>query len=626
MRRPPADCLSLTHRGHDALSTLGTKLRILQEILRCSIGCDVMKGQRYLLVVTTAFLCYLLGIHALQTQLGYRGASKQRLRSWTKMASSSKPKAGQAAPVKYRYLRALPCNGFYNQGGVYTEYIRAMRLREEVETENGFVKADRDSLASFFLAPNKINIEECIIDEDGSSCKRVILREIVPVPLRSGAETESALMAAMSTSSAVKRSRAENKADYLANTNGDESDYDPRYPTYAWSGGVLVDRNKGIFDSLSELFPKWLGNAYGGNTLRKVFYDKMKQARGGYESPYHLFLSLLEELCGLKVTGILMEVADSPSEASLSLGAAVMVARINQGEGYSIKDNENSLSGILSEGEMSILDYLDPQTKARKNWVLTATNYRDLVREQRKFSADAKLVDCFLDEALGLHFATDIPIITSKSLYSRVSVDGLLEQRYFVTPKINVVRAPYFEDQRDANKWDANLEKERARPPKKVKLVGEIEDASTFLKMRLSEKRACLRASGLRTLPRPREGPRKVDAIMIPLLDEEVAYEVLRRLGETRGDFELAAKMEDYETRKPAIAKAYNEALAAGKQELAQELIEEFNALSTLRYDPSNPDEDVYATDENGKVTEANFDIEEWYWEQRKRVYGIIAA
>jgi hypothetical protein len=29
-------------------------------------------------------------------------------------------------------------------------------------------------------------------------------------------------------------------------------------------------------------------------------------------------------------------------------------------------------------------------------------------------------------------------------------------------------------------------------------------------------------------LPRPREGPRAVDAFMIPLLDEEVAYEVLR--------------------------------------------------------------------------------------------------
>ncbi|MEC8392798.1 MAG: hypothetical protein VXZ58_07965, partial [Actinomycetota bacterium] len=365
-----------------------------------------------------------------------------------------------------------------------------------MQTENGFVKADRDSLTSFFLAPKKINIEECIIDEDGSSCKRVILRDIVPVPLRSGAETESALMAAMSSSSVVKQSRAENKADYLANNDGDDSNFDPRYPTYSWSGGVIVDRNKGMFDSLSELFPKWLGKEFGGTTLRKVFYDRMKQARGGWDSPYHLFLSLLEELCGLKVTGILMEVADSPSEASLSLGAAFMVARINQGDGYTIKENENSISGIR-EGDLSILDYLDPQTKARRNWVLTASNYKELVQEQRKFSSQAKLVDCFLDEALGLHFATDIPIITSKSLYRRVSIDGLLEQRYFVTPKINIVRAPYFDDREDALKWDASLEKSRARAPKNVKLVGEIEDATTFLKMRLSEKRACLRASGL---------------------------------------------------------------------------------------------------------------------------------
>ena len=30
---------------------------------------------------------------------------------------------------------------------------------------------------------------------------------------------------------------------------------------------------------------------------------------------------------------------------------------------------------------------------------------------------------------------------------------------------------------------------------------------------------------------------------MIPLLDEEVAYEVLRRLGETRGDFALGTSI-----------------------------------------------------------------------------------
>ena len=208
------------------------------------------------------------------------------------------------------------------------------------------------------------------------------------------------------------------------------------------------------------------------------------------------------------------------------------------------------------------------------------------------------------------------------------------------------------------------------RPAKEVAKVGEIQDATTFLKMKLSQKRACLRASGVRSLPRPREGPRSVDAIMIPLLDEEVAYEVLRRLGETKGDFEMAAQMDDYQTRKPELARQYNEALKAGKEELgthtlqhsymissrimmsiltsasllpalsihifhictitlyiitfkAAEIMEEFNSLGFLRYDPSNPEEEVKAKDgsEGG-----GFDIEEWYWEQRKRVYGIIAA
>ena len=84
-------------------------------------------------------------------------------------------------PTKYRYLRALPSTGFYSQGGIYTEYIRAMRLKSKVEIEEGFVKADRNALTSFFLAPSAINIEECIVDEDGTACKRVILRDIVPV-------------------------------------------------------------------------------------------------------------------------------------------------------------------------------------------------------------------------------------------------------------------------------------------------------------------------------------------------------------------------------------------------------------------------------------------------------------
>ena len=68
---------------------------------------------------------------------------------------------------------------------------------------------------------------------------------------------------------------------------------------------------------------------------------------------------------------------------------------------------------------------------------------------------------------MGLHFATDIPIVSAKSLYERVSVDALLEQRYFASPKVNIVRAPYFESKRDAEIWDGSMAASRARPPKK---------------------------------------------------------------------------------------------------------------------------------------------------------------
>jgi hypothetical protein len=229
-----------------------------------------------------------------------------------------------------------------------------------------------------------------------------------------------------------------------------------------------------------------------------------------------------------------------------------------------------------------------------------------------------------MDELIGIHFATKIPIVISENLYNRICIDGILEQFQSddntnedsnIKPK-TMITAPFFEKKRDSELWQAQLEQTRARPAKPVPQVTQIKDATTFLRMRLSEKRACLRASGVVSLPRPREGPKKVDAIMIPLLDEEVAYEVLRRLGETKGDFDMAAKMSDFQSRKPILARQVKEAQLNGDLNKAKELCDELNSLATLRFDPSNPDDEV---------TKDGFDIEEWYWQERKRVYGIVA-
>jgi hypothetical protein len=63
------------------------------------------------------------------------------------------------------------------------------------------------------------------------------------------------------------------------------------------------------------------------------------------------------------------------------------------------------------------------------------------------------------------------------------------------------------------------------------------------------------------------------------------------------------------------LAKAYVDAVKKGDKVLAKELCDELNALATLRFDPTNTE---------GMVNAQEFDVEEWYYEARKRVYGII--
>ena len=46
-----------------------------------------------------------------------------------------------AKAITYKYIRAVPCGGRYSPGGVYSEYLRSMRMKKDVEiTEDGLVK------------------------------------------------------------------------------------------------------------------------------------------------------------------------------------------------------------------------------------------------------------------------------------------------------------------------------------------------------------------------------------------------------------------------------------------------------------------------------------------------------
>ena len=153
-------------------------------------------------------------------------------------------------------------------------------------------------------------------------------------------------------------------------------------------------------------------------------------------------------------------------------------------------------------------------------------------------SDEAQLVKCTMDELIGIALVTGLPVVMASNLYESTMMDGLMEKNE-ETSKISI-NAPYFSTIQEAKMWKQEqerqlkeIERNSRKNKEKCPTVNEIKDASSFLRLKTSEKRAILRASGIMQLPRPREGPRAVDALIIPLLDEEVAYEVLRRLAET---------------------------------------------------------------------------------------------
>ena len=141
------------------------------------------------------------------------------------------------------------------------------------------------------------------------------------------------------------------------------------------------------------------------------------------------------------------------------------------------------------------------------NWTL---DYKDTSAiKSVRGSDEAQLVKCTMDELVGIALASQLPVVISSNLYESTLIDGLLTQDKII--------------ERREQENIARLSKTAKVVPK----AHEISDASTFLNMKTSEKRAILRISGVIDLPRPREGKRAVDALIIPLLDEEVSLTLM---------------------------------------------------------------------------------------------------
>jgi hypothetical protein len=99
------------------------------------------------------------------------------------------------------------------------------------------------------------------------------------------------------------------------------------------------------------------------------------------------------------------------------------------------------------------------------------------------------------------------------------------------------------------------------------------------------EKRAVLRASGVISLPRPREGLDALDRALLDKMDVAVRGEVLRLLGDDDERFLSLAKQ--WESPRQVLLMEIGKALEEGEINKAEELREKFAAMTMRRADPT---------------------------------------
>jgi hypothetical protein len=91
----------------------------------------------------------------------------------------------------------------------------------------------------------------------------------------------------------------------------------------------------------------------------------------------------------------------------------------------------------------------------------------------------------------------------------------------------------------------------------------------------------------------------------------DVVYEILRRLAECGGDEVAAAKMDDFQSNKPALARDVRLAQERNDSEKAAELSRKLSSMSFLSYNPFKP-----------LAGPVNFNVDEWLYENRAARIG----
>jgi hypothetical protein len=218
---------------------------------------------------------------------------------------------------------------------------------------------------------------------------------------------------------------------------------------------------------------------------------------------------------------------------------------------------------------------------------------------------DSCLIDCSLDEVVALSFALDMDISIPDSLVNSLAEDVLLEP-IDEDSSLLKIRGPVFQKGQPQSKSQMP-----SKSAPELPLAWQIYNPETFFTLSSAEKRAILRASGVKSLPKPRLGIEALDNVLLDLMDDAVRAEVYRIKARQASRAELGedAYEANVGTSRQSVLQAMGDALRAGDMDRATELREKFSLMTQLRADPTQP---VGSYDRY-------LDQDDWYQQERRK-------
>ena len=237
----------------------------------------------------------------------------------------------------------------------------------------------------------------------------------------------------------------------------------------------ILNRDKGLYDNLPYAYKKGPSKKglydFFSNINSKVDIKKSNQQK---INAYTSFLKGIEQQLDAKLTGLFIEVSDEITTNSVALGGAAIFAK-----------NSNANDWILNQYNTLLPDIATTDERISDNDI---------------FNSPAVVVYCGLDEIAGMSLGSGMKIYMAEELFDAATVDARLNKKS--DNLLMSISAPIFGDSKDRKNYNslAVNKNEEADVP----LAWEIYDPNKFMKMSQVEKRAILRASGVKKLPRPR--------------------------------------------------------------------------------------------------------------------------